>query len=215
VQQESFDLVLMDVQMPEMNGLEATRAIRAEEQQHGGHVPIIAMTAHAMKGARDDCLRAGMDEYLSKPIQVPELERVMARLRSGRAESTAASPEPAPPVVFDPRPLMQRLSDDVELCRDLIGMFQLDAPRMLEDLRAAVERGDAESVERAAHLLKGCASNFAAAEVVRSAEYLENLGRHEDLGEAGNAYRALEDSVGQFRAALEEWLLNSNTKTRK
>ncbi len=86
VQQETFDLVLMDVQMPEMNGLEATRAIRHWESERGGHVPIIAMTAHAMKGAREDCLHAGMDDYLSKPIQVSELVRVME-------EQTRAQPE--------------------------------------------------------------------------------------------------------------------------
>lgn len=209
VEQEAFDLVLMDVQMPEMNGLEATRAIRVREQQHGGHIPILAMTAHAMKGARDDCLRAGMDAYLSKPIQVPELVRVMATLRSGGTQTTPATPEPAPPIVFDPRPLMHRLSDDVELCRELINLFQMDAPRLLQTIRAAVETNDAESVERTTHLLKGCASNFAAAEVVRAAQLLEDLGRQGDLREGGNAYRALEQSLEQFHSALNDWLARS------
>jgi len=209
VQQEVFDLVLMDVQMPEMNGLEGTRAIRAWEQQHGRHIPIIAMTAHAMKGARDDCLRAGMDAYLSKPIQVPELVRVMSALRSGGTETVTTTPEPAPPVVFDPRPLLHRLSEDVALCRELINLFQMDAPRLLQTIRAAVETGDAESVERTTHLLKGCASNFAAAEVVRAAQQLEDLGRQGDLREAGDAYRVLEQSLQRFHTALNDWLVRS------
>jgi CheY-like chemotaxis protein/HPt (histidine-containing phosphotransfer) domain-containing protein len=193
VKQETFDLVLMDVQMPEMNGLEATRAIRAWEKECGGHVPIIAMTAHAMTGAREDCLRAGMDEYLSKPIQVPELARVMEALTSGRKEETVATPESAQPTVFDPRPLMQRLSDDEELVRELIRLFQ--------------GAGDAESVERTAHLLKGSASNFAASEVVQAAQRLENLGRCRALPDAREAYRTLEEALSSFCAALEEWLV--------
>ncbi|MGH7169834.1 MAG: response regulator, partial [Gemmataceae bacterium] len=94
VHQEAFDVVLIDVQMPEINGLEATRAIRADEQRHGGHVPIVAMTAHAMKGAREDCLRAGMDEYLSKTIQPPEMLRVMEKL-TNRSNKKPASVRPA------------------------------------------------------------------------------------------------------------------------
>ena len=198
VQQEEFDLVLMDVQMPEMNGLEATRAIRAQEQRHGGHVPIIAMTAHAMKGARDDCLRAGMDEYLSKPIQVPELVRMMAALTCGSTEMAAATRGPSAPVEFDPRPLLQRLSDDTELCRELIGLFQEDSPRMLASIRAAIESADAEALERTAHLLKGSASNFGAEEVVRAAQQLEKLGRHYDLQEGRNGYHDLERALRQF-----------------
>ncbi len=206
VQQESFDVVLMDVQMPEMNGLEATRAIRAWEQQHGGHVPIVAMTAHAMKGAREDCLRAGMDEYLSKPIQAPELVRVMEELTNGRAEKLAATTAASWPALFDPRPMLRRISDDSDLFRELIRLFQEDSPRMLQALRAAIEAADAESVERTAHLLKGAVSNFAATEVVQAAQHLENMGRRGDLHEARDACRALEQSLSHFQAALDEWL---------
>jgi two-component system sensor histidine kinase/response regulator len=202
VQQEAFDVVLMDVQMPEMNGLEATRAIRAWEQQQGGHVPIIAMSAHAMKGAREDCLEAGMDEYLSKPLQMPEVLRTIAEVTKSGKEKPAA----ARPARFDLRPMLRRLNDDSDLFRELIHLFQEDCPRMLETLRAAVESGNAESVEHAAHQLKGAVSNFAAVDVVQAAQNLELLGRHRDLGEAGDAYRALEQSLDGFRASLDEWL---------
>jgi two-component system sensor histidine kinase/response regulator len=206
VQQEKFDVVLMDVQMPEMNGLESTRAIRAWERRHGGHVPIIAMTAHAMKGARADCLRAGMDGYLSKPIQVSELVRVLVELtgeRTGRPSEPGATPRP---IVFDPRPLLRRISDDTDLLHELISLFQKDCPRMMEEVCQAIEAGDAASVERTAHLLKGSASNFAAAEIVQAAHHLENLGRDNKLHEARVAYRVLEGALTSFRAALDEWL---------
>jgi CheY-like chemotaxis protein/HPt (histidine-containing phosphotransfer) domain-containing protein len=206
VQQEVFDVVLMDVQMPEMNGLEATRAIRSWECERGGHVPIVAMTAHAMKGARDDCLAAGMDHYLSKPIQIPDVIRVLDEVASvnGSGEETV-TPSPQP-VAFDPEPLLQRIGGDEELLRELVEMFLSEGPPLLEKIRAAIEVKDAEVVERAAHLLKGSACNFAAAEVVRAAQRLENLARTGELFEAGDAYRALEESLSGFRAALDEWL---------
>jgi PAS domain S-box-containing protein len=202
VQQEAFDLVLMDVQMPEMNGLEATRAIRAWEQQQGGHLPIIAMSAHAIKGAREDCLQAGMDEYLSKPVQLDEVLFTIEELTKRRKVKPAA----ARPTRYDPRPLLRRLNDDSDLFRELIHLFQEDCPRMLETLRAALESGNAESVEHAAHQLKGSVSNFSAVDVVQAAQNLELLGRHGDLREAGDAYHALERTLDGFRASLDEWL---------
>ncbi len=205
VQQEAFDVVLMDVQMPEMNGLEATRAIRAWEQQQGGHVPIVAMSAHAIKGAREDCLQAGMDEYLSKPVQMPEVLRMIAEVTTSGKEKPAA----ARPARFDPRPMLRRLNDDSALFRELIHLFQEDCPRMLETLRDAVVSRNPESVEHAAHQLKGCVSNFAAVDVMQAAQDLEVLGRHGDLGEVGDAYRALEQSLAGFCASLDEWLIGN------
>ena len=157
VKQEAFDLVLMDVQMPETNGLEATRAIRAWGARAGGHVPIVAMTAHAMKSAREECLQAGMDEYLSKPIQVSELLRVMEELTAAdrRRDPTARR------IVFDPRPLMRRISDDSELFHELIDLFQADCPRLLEqdprghrDGRRRIPGEDGSSAERIGEQLR-------------------------------------------------------------
>jgi two-component system sensor histidine kinase/response regulator len=206
VQQEKFDLVLMDVQMPELNGLEATRAIRAWEKEHGGHLPIIAMTAHAMKGARDDCLRAGMDDYLSKPIQTPKLVRLMEQLTGFRGDNVPDLGLPETKAVFDPRPLMQRIGNDSILFRELVGMFEEDCPRLLEQLRQAIAAGDADTVQRTAHQLKGSAGNFAALNVVQAAQRLEDLGRIGDLSEAADAFHDLEDALAVFHAALEEWL---------
>jgi CheY-like chemotaxis protein/HPt (histidine-containing phosphotransfer) domain-containing protein len=205
VGQEAFDLVLMDVQMPQMNGLEATRAIRALERERGGHVPIVAMTAHAMKGAREECLQAGMDAYLSKPVQMAELVHVMEGL-TGHCASRLPSEVDSQPVAFNPEPLRRRIGGDEELFRELIALFQEDGPRMFGQVREAAEAGDAAAVERAAHLLKGSASNFAADEVVRAARRVEDLGRAGDLREASDAVRSLEESLRSFLGALDDWL---------
>jgi CheY-like chemotaxis protein/HPt (histidine-containing phosphotransfer) domain-containing protein len=205
VEQESNDLVLMDVQMPQMNGLEATRAIRALERERGSHVPIVAMTAHAMKGAREECLQAGMDAYLSKPVQMAELVRVIEELSRCPA-NRPSSAEISPHAPFNPGPLRRRIGDDEELLRELIALFQEDGPRMLEQVREAVEAGDAAAVERAAHLLKGSACNFAADEVVRAARRMEDLGRAGDLSEAADALRSLDESLRSLLGALDSWL---------
>jgi two-component system sensor histidine kinase/response regulator len=197
VQQEPFDVVLMDVQMPEMNGLEAIRTIRAGERASGRHVPIVAMTAHAMKGAREDCFLAGMDEYLSKPIQVSELLCVLRKLTPERMDE---------PTSFDPRPLLQRINDDSDLFRELIRLFQEDCPRMLESIRTALQAGNAESLEQATHLLKGSAGNFAAGDVVCAAQQIETHARNGKIDQAREVYRALEEAVQRFCLALDEWL---------
>jgi two-component system, sensor histidine kinase and response regulator len=132
---------------------------------------------------------------------VPELARVMEELTRGPQERSVARS-----TGFDPRPLLQRISDDRELLCELIGMFQADCPRLLQQVHAAIEANDAESVERTAHLMKGSASNFAATEVVRVAQRLESIGRGGDLREARDVYRSLEETLAGFRAALEEWM---------
>ncbi len=198
VQQEPFDLVLMDVQMPEMNGLEATSAIRAWESPRNAHTPIVAMTAHAMKGSREECLRAGMDEYLSKPIHPPDLVAILERLSVSRGEEPAA---------FDPRPLLRRISDDADLLGELTRLFQEECPRLLKVIRAAVEAGDADAVERAAHLLRGSASNFAANEIVLAARQLEDLARGGSLENAAALVVALERAGDRCCRAMADWLV--------
>ncbi len=105
--------------------------------------------------------------------------------------------------------MLRRLNDDSALFRELIHLFQEDCPRMLETLRDAVVSRNPESVEHAAHQLKGCVSNFAAVDVMQAAQDLEVLGRHGDLGEVGDAYRALEQSLAGFCASLDEWLIGN------
>ena len=170
-EREAFDLVLMDVQMPEMDGFEATAAIRrARDRRPGGHVPIVAMTAHAMKGDRERCLAAGMDAYVSKPLRVDELFEAIARLVPAaerrrprrRAPAPAADERPAE-AVFDPAAALARVEGDRELLRKMIGLFFAQAEKLLPEIRGAGERGDGKALERAAHKLKGSMGSFGAA----------------------------------------------------
>jgi signal transduction histidine kinase/CheY-like chemotaxis protein len=186
----AFDVVLMDVQMPEMGGFEATAAIRARESEGGPHVPIVAMTAHAMKGDRERCLAAGMDDYLTKPLDSRKLCLLIEAIASGRAPASGT----AIPDVSDR--VLARVGGDRELLADISRLFIDDAPRHLEQIRRALDDRDGESLHRAAHGLKGAAANFDADDVVSAARVLEEVGRtgqfDADAGAAREAaWRAL------------------------
>jgi len=179
----AFDVVLMDVQMPELDGLAATAAIRAREQDTGGHVPIVAMTAHAMEGDRERCLAAGMDDYVTKPVEAARLVEAV--------ESAKGS--------FDPRTAVARLHGDRALLQELLEMFFTECPGMVADIRRAVATSDAEALRRAAHALKGSVANFAAPRPVDAARRLEKMGIDGDLGSAGAALDDLEQALDRFR----------------
>ena len=200
-----FELIFMDVQMPEIDGLEATRRIRHEEQSRGTHTPIIAMTAHAMTGDRERCLAAGMDDYISKPIQRQALLAVLDRCCREKRIEAGVSPQTGPDTpIVDPEALLSRLDGDAELLQQLIDIFLTESKPMLEEVADAVKRGDAGSLERAAHKLKGAISVFGAAKVVGAAQALEKMGKEWDLGEARHALRELEGQMAGLEAALGE-----------
>ena len=141
LERETFDLVLMDLQMPVMGGIEATIAIRAREQVSGGHVRIVAMTAHAMASDRERCLEAGMDGYLSKPIDPPMLFAVVEQ----QGDDTRAAPAADEGTstgrrTFDSDALLDRLSGDDELMTDVIGVFLEDCPARLAAIKSAVDQ---------------------------------------------------------------------------
>jgi CheY-like chemotaxis protein len=170
---QTFDVVLMDVQMPEMGGFEATAAIRALEVQRGGsHLPIIAMTAHAMKGDRERCLAAGMDEYLTKPLDPRHLCALVEEMAGGAPASA-----PRGEHLTVPSEVLARVGGDRELLAEISRLFVDDAPRHLEKIRQALDARDGESLRRAAHGLKGAAANFDADGVVNAARALEEMGR--------------------------------------
>jgi PAS domain S-box-containing protein len=173
VERESYDVVLMDVQMPELDGLAATREIRRRLGPEGP--AIIAMTANAMEGDRDECLAAGMDDYLSKPIRPEELSRALARCRPARADDA-----------LDDATLGELVSslgggdEGREAVRELVETFLDDAAAQMATLRGAVERGDAEAARRTAHTLKASGATFGAqpfAELCREVEALAREGR--------------------------------------
>src|SRR5262245_20321471 len=165
-----FDIVLMDVQMPEMGGFEATAAIRKKEETAGGHLPIVAMTAHAMKGDRERCLAGGMDEYLTKPLDSRRLYELVETLTA----NTGAAAAPADMVITEQ--VLARVGGDRELLAEISRLFVDDAPRHLQKIRAAIDAQDGDALRRAAHGLKGAAANFDADAVVTVGRTLEERG---------------------------------------
>ncbi len=200
-----YDLVLMDVQMPEMDGLQATRAIRRREEESGGHIPIVAMTAHAMDSDRQRCQEAGMDAYIEKPVQREELFAVLENLA---ADGPGACPLPAPsppsPETWDREELLDRVGQDQALVKELAGMFREGLPQWLQDIGQAVQGGDAQALTRAAHALKGASANLSAREISRLALDLEQLGRRGDLAGAPAVYQRLQEAVDRFLVLLDQ-----------
>jgi len=198
-----FDVVLMDVQMPEMDGFEATAAIRQKEKATGKHLPIIAMTAHAMKGDRERCLAAGMDDYVAKPIQAKELWATVegaALPAVEKRESVLA--EPRPEEALDRATALARVDGDANLLGELAGLFLADCARLLSAVEEAVARADARALEHAAHALKSSVGNFAAHAAFEAAARLEMSGRQGDLTEAQEAYAVLQQEIERLRPAL-------------
>jgi signal transduction histidine kinase/DNA-binding response OmpR family regulator len=202
---QHFDVVLMDVQMPGMDGIEATASIRAQEQLTGGHIPIIAMTAHVMQGDRERCLEAGMDDYVSKPIQAEALFATLERLLPDVVPTASeASPQVEAPdaVLFDKAATLRRVDGDWELLREVVQLFNESCTEMVDDINSAIEKQDAMRLRQSAHTLKGEASNFGATAAVAAATQLEMMGREEDFTHAHAAHTALENALEQLIPAL-------------
>jgi two-component system sensor histidine kinase/response regulator len=201
----AFDVVLMDVQMPEMDGFQATAAIRELEKKSGQHLPIVALTAHAMKGDKERCLAAGMDGYVAKPIKAEELIEAIENLG---LSSKIVKPEPiAKP--RDQEPIdtvaaLERVEGDVDLLHELVALFLKELPNMLTTLREAVMAGNASGIERAAHKLKGSVGNFAAQPAFEAALKLEGLGRNGSLTEAAPAFAQLEDEIKRLEMEMAD-----------
>jgi len=198
-----FDLVLMDVQMPEMDGFEATAAIRKRETTTGGHLPIVAMTAHAMVGDRERCLEAGMDGYVAKPIQPSELfETIESLVASSPRDATASSGDSPAAKVFDQAALLARVQGDTQLLQELLGLFKDESPRLIGEIRAALSAHDPKALEAAAHTLKGVVGNFAADTAFQTALKLERQARGGELAGAELTLQELELQLERLKTAL-------------
>jgi len=204
-----YDLVLMDLQMPEMDGFEATRAVRdAQSPVRNREIPIIALTAHAMKGDRNRCLETGMNDYVPKPIQPQELADVIERHLPADPPTENAPPTRTtasiPTGVFDRGALLGRLDGDEDLCREVVRVFVEDAPRRIEGLKRALREGRAHTVEREAHSIKGAASNVGARAVSRAARELETWARDRGLDGSITLADRLEREIEDFVSALPD-----------
>jgi two-component system, sensor histidine kinase and response regulator len=201
LEKKKFDLVLMDVQMPEMDGLEATAHIRHGELQSGSHMPIVAMTAMVMKGDRERCIEAGMDGFLSKPVHPQELDAVLEgyweRLShpgAGGATEVAAICE---------EELMERIDGDAALLSELVELLRADSHTQIRVMREAIEIGNARAVQATAHTLKGALSNLAADSASRVAAQLEVMGATGDLKGAKGKLDELELELARALKGLE------------
>ncbi len=207
LERESFDLILMDVQMPRMDGFQATAAIRAEERGSGRHIPILALTAHAMKGDQERCLAAGMDGYISKPIRaepflaVVEGLNLMADRSEPEADREARSGDAE--AVFDMNEALARARGKRALLRKMSELFLADCPGLLTQIRTALAADDHPTLERAAHRIKGSAANLSALRVAGVAGRLEEMARQGHLTGGHAACAELEAEVVHLEHALE------------
>jgi signal transduction histidine kinase/CheY-like chemotaxis protein/HPt (histidine-containing phosphotransfer) domain-containing protein len=201
---QSFDLVLMDIQMPEMDGLTATKAISEVEKQTQSHLPIIAMTAHAMKGDREHCLESGMDGYVSKPIRARELEEAITSAarnqksdRSSPNLKSALSEEDivSKPIAWDIAQTLERLGGDEMLLREVLQIFLDGAPTRIATLRQAVTEQNPEVLEKAAHSLKGELGYLGISALSQQARELEEMGRNRDLQKAATVLVEFENGI--------------------
>ena len=218
LEEESFDLVLMDIQMPEMDGLEATHQIRnIEIESDRKRISIIAMTAHAMKKDRDKCLSAGMDDYVSKPIDPKALLEALERCLP-KEKSIAAPLEPEPDktlnketivknnlMVFDKDALMDRLMGDKELVETVISGFLDDIPRQMESLTGFIEQKDTKEAGKKGHQIKGAAGNVGGDVLREIASKLEKAGKDRDLNKLTRLVPQLEEAFDQLKKAMEEF----------
>jgi len=208
---DSFDVILMDVQMPEMGGLEATAAIREKERGTTARVPIVALTARAMAGDREQCFAAGMDAYVSKPVRSEELFAAIDALTmpSSQTSPTTTHTSEFDAVSIDLSALLQNFGGRSDLVRDVIDVFLVDAPLMLTRLENAARSGDATEIAAAAHAIKGSAGLFSQGDAYASARALEVRAREGDVrdslraaDEVANTVSQLMNELGDLRAKL-------------
>ena len=212
VQSDKFDLIAMDVQMPEVDGLEATADIRRWERTTGTHIPIIAMTAHTMKGDRERCLEAGMDGYTSKPIRIKELEQAIAKLVPTISVNVPMSKKNEKEQVIDHEALLEGFDGNRRLLKQIVRLFLADYPRRLAEIKAAIRRGDANALTRTAHALKGSVGNFAAKNAFAVAQRLETVGRNGQFETAGEECVALESELALVSKELRRLTQNSSQR---
>jgi CheY-like chemotaxis protein len=206
-----FDLIVMDIQMPVLSGIDATRAIRDLEKTGNRRTPIIAMTAHAMAGDADKFLDAGMDGYVSKPVQIEILAAEIDRLTHAKVnpevvqmkESNRVS-ESSKSVNLDE--LLARVDNDRELLCDLLSIFKQDFPTLLHSLQTAVAGTDVSQASTISHTLKGMLANLAVTKAAAAAAQIERLARAGDVASLPNALAAFEKEVQGVLPEMETYM---------
>jgi len=202
LEKEVFDLVLMDVQMPKMDGIETTMAIRRIEELTGAHIPIIALTAHAMTGDRERCLRAGMDGYLIKPIQPATLLEALERLRLDSAGNAPVRPAEKP--VLDRPSLLERVGGDLELVREVTDLFLRDCGKFMDEVRATTRSGDVAALGYALHTMRGMFRNLSAESAQELVGRMQAMALEKDFARIEAAHALLELEITALTAELRQ-----------
>jgi len=209
----AYDLVLMDVQMPILDGFGATAQIRSFQSNVLNHdIPVVALTANAMKGDREKCLAAGMTDYLSKPINIPSLIKVLdkylpiqkSKTTLGEAETQPTTETSSDSLIFDRESMLSRLMGDQELAKIILQGFLGDIPAQIEILKAHSQKGDFQVVCRQAHTIKGAAANVGGEKLREAAHKLENLSRNQIPADLENLILALEERFKQLKINMED-----------
>jgi PAS domain S-box-containing protein len=207
--QSQFDLILLDVQMPVMDGYEAARQIRRQEEGTGRHVPIVALTAHAMRGDFEQCIAAGMDGFLTKPINIKEFRNVLVEL-SAKARATAPAapianamaPADECPQALDCEALLARVGSDPQVVQAVAEMYASERERIEQAIEQALQHADAAALARAAHSLKGTMASLAAAPAAAQAKQLEELAKQGDCRAAARLLAGVKEQNEKVGAAL-------------
>jgi PAS domain S-box-containing protein len=211
LEKERFDLILMDVQMPVMTGLEAVAVIREQEHATGDHIPIIALTAHAMNGDRERCLDAGMDRYLAKPIRARELLKSIENLMSGLPDTTPGAPDLPSRTLLNRAAMLDCVGGNQVLLRNVIGVFLRNCPDLVSRIRSAVADRDGSALRIAAHTLRGAASIFLTASAIQSVVRLEQMGRESQLLSAEDELSTLEKEIARVELELRALAMGLDT----
>jgi two-component system sensor histidine kinase/response regulator len=210
LQQQTFDLVLMDVQMPELDGFLATKIIREHEKSTHTHIPIIAMTAHAMKGDRARCLAAGMDGYVTKPLNPEEVAAAILAVlhevpeggNTTNVDRDMATMKQVSEVPWNMSKTLEQLGGDVTLFQEVMDIFLAEAPKHLAALRLAVKERQAETVETAAHTLKGELGYLGMPEISQRASQIEEMGRAKNISGAATLLAQFETDINGLFTAI-------------
>ncbi len=212
-----FDVILMDVQMPGMDGLEATRLLRQREQVTGSHIPVIALTAHAMKSDRERCLSSGMDEYIAKPIRreelVDALVKVLPANPQARSDAETSETNQAPKPVADLGRLLQELGGDEAVLERMVELYEETTPKFIQNLKQALAGGDCLAVRTAAHTIKGSAAQFWGRPAEAAALTLEKAAAAGDLERAQSQMAVLEAALTDLGRNLRESLPGLKTQS--
>ena len=200
---QRFDVILMDVQMPEMNGFEATARIRELDAVVGRRTPIVAMTAHAGSDDRARCLAAGMDDYIAKPVSKEKLREVLERSLGGAAAPPVVVASAVRPRLFQPAHLLEQLEGDHEMFTRIADLFRENTPAVLAQLEAALATPDFASARRAAHTLIGSLGNIGAEHAAALAREIETLAEKNEAAKSESCYAELRDEIHTVLTELD------------